>query len=194
MLKIIKRMWIKALGAATIIAFAVQMFIMTSMTYNIHIAEFDRSNFALRIYYKYAAFIIESWADDNDKVILHINSPGGSVMMGLPIIQALIESEARTVGRITGGAYSMGAMVAIFTDKIIAGNYTEIMFHKARIFDKSTNSYKIVDSDVIDTILIYKAGKYLTEKELQYVLLGGDLFIKGPIFMDRFNKVNKGEN
>lgn len=52
-----------------------------------------------------------------DRINIHINSPGGSVHEGLPIVNAIKASKADVHTYIDGIAYSMGAMIAIAAKK-----------------------------------------------------------------------------
>lgn len=68
---------------------------------------------------------------DNEDLTIRINTPGGNVNAGWAIISKLSERTSKTNIIIDGQAESMGAMMLLFVEHVIANDTSIIMFHKA---------------------------------------------------------------
>ena len=64
-----------------------------------------------------------------DTVYLIINSPGGIADAAFMIINSMINSKAKIVGRITGNASSAATMIAMYCDELIVDKFATMMFH-----------------------------------------------------------------
>lgn len=69
--------------------------------------------------------------DNNEDLTVRLNTPGGGVNHGWSIISRLSERTASTNAVIDGEAQSMGAIMLLFMDNVIANDTSLIMFHKA---------------------------------------------------------------
>ena len=110
-------------------------------------------------------------SENNEKISLYINSPGGSVVEGLAIIDTMnyIKSDVDTY--CIGKAYSMGAMILSCGKTRYALENSEIMIHspstsmegKAEQIELSTERLKNTKKKLIE-ILYKKTNK--TKKEI----------------------------
>lgn len=86
--------------------------------------------------------------DDNEDLTVRINTPGGNVIDGWAVISRLSERTAKTNGVIDGQAASMGAMMLLFFDNVVANDTSLIMFHKAAYaswYDPSESEKALLD-------------------------------------------------
>lgn len=64
-----------------------------------------------------------------DQITIHITSPGGSVLAGFQIYDAMMESRAKIITSCEGYCMSMAAIILAAGDTREAGATTTIMFH-----------------------------------------------------------------
>lgn len=161
-------------------------FKLLPITYGVNIGDLDRQNDLYNLYYKSVVFLLDNIADENDTVILHIDSHGGVVLTGLDLINSTLNTDAYTIAHIKTGAFSGGAFLAIAADKITAENYSSILFHKARYYDFRGRAV-IVDNIVIDRYAKERLYKFLTLEQIEFYEKGGDLEIDGRTFANIYN-------
>lgn len=68
---------------------------------------------------------------NDEELIIRMNTPGGNVTSGWSIISKLSERTGETKAIIDGDAASMGAVMLVYFDEVIANDTSSIMFHKA---------------------------------------------------------------
>ncbi len=66
-----------------------------------------------------------------EDLTVRLNTPGGNATAGWAIISKLSERSGKLKGIIDGQAMSMGAIMLVFFDEVIANDTSRIMFHKA---------------------------------------------------------------
>lgn len=66
-----------------------------------------------------------------EDLTVRLNTPGGNATAGWAIISKLSERTGKLRGIIDGMAMSMGAIMLVFFDEVIANDTSRIMFHKA---------------------------------------------------------------
>lgn len=67
--------------------------------------------------------------DECDQILIDINSPGGSIGEGISIYNHIAQSEKQVVTRISGIAYSMGAIIALSGDTVVMFENATLMLH-----------------------------------------------------------------
>jgi ATP-dependent protease ClpP protease subunit len=70
-------------------------------------------------------------AKEGDEFHILINTYGGNVSSGLAITDAMQRSKAIVVTNVLGYAYSCGAMIWAFGDRLQMGKFARIMFHSS---------------------------------------------------------------
>jgi ATP-dependent protease ClpP protease subunit len=110
-------------------------------------------------------------AKENDDVSILINTPGGSVLACRAIIAAMRACSADVNGILYGQAASCGAIIAINCDKLIVGEYAQLMFHGSSSMGANGNTQELTEglTGMIDLVkeLTRPAveKKFLTEEE-----------------------------
>lgn len=68
---------------------------------------------------------------ESEDLTIRLNTPGGGTNAAWAIISKLSERSGKLTGIIDGQAMSMGAIMLVFFDEVIANDTSRIMFHKA---------------------------------------------------------------
>ena len=68
---------------------------------------------------------------ESEELKVRLNTPGGNATAGWAIISKMSERTGKLTGIIDGQAMSMGAIMLVFFDEVIANDTSRIMFHKA---------------------------------------------------------------
>lgn len=77
----------------------------------------------------YFAQSIDYLSKEYDEITIHINSEGGSVMQGLSIFNAILNSSAKIIAHIDGVAASMAGVIPMAADKVVMNDFARIMIH-----------------------------------------------------------------
>ena len=135
-------------------------------------------------------------ANSKEIVRLHINTPGGRLDSATMIIDAITASEAYIIGVLSGSVASAGTMIALACDELECSSYLEFMIH---YFSGGTggkgNEIK-AHSNFIDKHMpmIFKkmyAG-FLTNKEIEDMIEGKDIWLNGDEVLERFKAAKLG--
>ena len=159
------------------------------MHYKFVIMDIPGNDLIHTIYYKSVVFTLDVIADSNDTVTFIVDSHGGSVVRGFDIVNSILETDAKTIGYIKSGAYSMGAIIITACDEIQAAKYSGILFHKARYRSKS--GIVIVNEPMVDDFIKDRVYKNLTKKEIKGFENGEDISMTGQEFISRLKKGDK---
>lgn len=76
-------------------------------------------------------FVRDLQGIDRDRIVLHINSPGGDVFDGIAIYNSLRQHKAHITTQVDGLAASIASIIAMAGDEIIMGQYSQMMIHNA---------------------------------------------------------------
>ena len=135
-------------------------------------------------------------ANSKEIVRLHINTPGGRLDSATMIIDAIAASDAYVIGVLSGNVSSAGTMIALACDELECSSYLEFMIH---YFSGGTggkgNEIK-AHSNFIDKHMpmIFKkmyAG-FLTNKEIEDMIEGKDIWLNGDEVLERFEAAKLG--
>ena len=66
---------------------------------------------------------------EQDAVTLKINSPGGSVDVGVTLLEAMARCKGQVVCHVIHPSYSMGAIIALAGDYLLMDPFCFLMFH-----------------------------------------------------------------
>jgi ATP-dependent Clp protease protease subunit len=136
-------------------------------------------------------------ATENDIVVIHIESPGGSVLAGYWVIDAIKETKAKVVEvKVDGFAASMAAVITMYADKITLDDNAVMLFHSY-----SVNGVKVTPSDDKMLQLMYQqsvaelarcCSKVLSQTDLFKITYEQeDLVFSGEEIMERLKKYNE---
>ena len=135
-------------------------------------------------------------ATSKEVIRLHINTPGGRLDSATMIIDAIAASDAYVIGVLSGSVASAGTMIALACDELECSSYLEFMIH---YFSGGTggkgNEIK-AHSNFIDKHMpmIFKkmyAG-FLTNKEIEDMIEGKDIWLNGDEVLERFEAAKLG--
>ena len=73
-------------------------------------------------------YVLES-AYVGDTIRLHINNGGGSADSAFMIVDAMKNSKAHTIGKISGMVASASTIIAMYCDELVVADYSQLMIH-----------------------------------------------------------------
>lgn len=97
-------------------------------------------------------FVRDLNALDADKIIVRLNTPGGSCFDGMTIFNALKEHPATIVTQIDGVAASMGSLIALAGDEIRMADNALVMIHNPWVVIAGDSRDLRHEADVLDKI------------------------------------------
>lgn len=121
--------------------------------------------------------------NQEDSVDVYINSPGGVVYGGIPLINSLLDTKAKVKVHVIGLAASMAGIIACTGDEIAMDPNTVLMFHTYS--SKGGGKSNEIKADVEFSVPAYKkllirsCSKILTGDEIDSIMDGKDLYL-GP--------------
>jgi ATP-dependent protease ClpP protease subunit len=133
------------------------------------------------------------FADSNDTVIINVNSNGGYMHIAVPLINAILLTDAHTKSYNKGRAYSAGALIAVATDEISTAPLSAYMFHRPYYDSPFRGQRALVPLDEIEIRVVHKymntfVFPLMTEEEFQGYMNGADIAIEGSELLDRIRK------
>lgn len=130
-------------------------------------------------YYREVLNVLET-ATENDEIILQINSDGGSLVAGLPIINAMKETKALTTTRLLCEANSLASMILLMGDNIHVAPYSSMLVHSVSfgVGGKGVDVKAQVDHTMKRCEEIFRDVYefFLSEEEMEKVLNGKEEF------------------
>ena len=137
-------------------------------------------------------FDILQSASEDDVVVVHINSPGGSLWTALQIVTQIKMCQAQVLCQIESSCCSAATMVALACDGMYCYPFAHMMIHtssgiqigKQSDLKKSEEFFNPWLEDFFNEI--YK--HFLTKKEIQSVLNGTDMWLRSEEVMERFKR------
>ena len=114
-------------------------------------------------------------AIDTDEIVLHFNSPGGSVSDGIAIYNALITHPAKVTSLIEGWTGSIATVVALAAESVQMFDNTMFMIHNPWGIQIGTAKDMRTYADYLERVgalmsKVYQARSTKTEAELQDAL------------------------
>ncbi|WP_159583988.1 head maturation protease, ClpP-related [Streptococcus halichoeri] len=138
-----------------------------------------------------AKSIIEQFPEDNNDIVLEVNSNGGLVTVGSEIYTALRNYKGKVTAEITGMAASAASVAVMGADKVVMSPTAQMMVHKALFncvsgnsddLDKASNALKSSDKAIVNA---YVAKTGLSEDEIMDLM-------RNETFMSAQDAVEKG--
>lgn len=163
---------------------------LAPITYDVNLAEIETHN-----QHQIDEIISKlRWADFTDTVKIHLNTPGGSVYLGLNIISEIESSSATVVAVNDGHAWSMGAVISLMADEIETSDYTSYLFHKAYYIDEATREKVFMTPkdtyyELMELIYNDKIKPLLTIEEQRVYATGEAVTFTGKEFKKRLDNL-----
>ncbi len=131
--------------------------------------------------YNYQVVLLCKYADDNDTVNIHINSPGGSAVAMIAIVNAIDASRAYTVSINECMAASAAAIISMATDEAKGEPLSFYLFHQGRYGD----THELIERDdpiamMVNNFVYARVFPLLTEEQKATYEQGGDVILDGP--------------
>lgn len=132
----------------------------------------------------------------NDVVYLYLNCPGGNLVTGQQLINAMTESQAHIVTILDGVCMSLAPLILFSGDEIVIHDHGMIMFHD---FSQTQGEGKgselltgaIAWNEFYKEMLVKHAKPFLTDEEIEQVVSGQDLYMNATKVKRRIQKVMK---
>jgi ATP-dependent protease ClpP protease subunit len=137
----------------------------------------------------YEFFQTVSLLDEDDEIIIHINSPGGYLSTALQFMRILSDTNADTIAQVEGECMSAATMVFLACSEWKTTKYSTFMFHNYsggavgkghELFDKIAFDHTNLSALVTD---IYE--DFLTPDEINKILDGKDIYMDGEEVSNR---------
>lgn len=128
-------------------------------------------------------------ANENDEIIIRINSEGGQCRSGTQIINAIEESSASVIGYIEGNCMSMATFVFLACDGFGVSKWSEFMAHTASSgsWGKEHETYEQAAFMRKQSHKRIREGyKYfMTDSEIQRIIDGQDVYLDADEITER---------
>jgi len=147
----------------------------TAYRYNLYgsIEDFD---------YYLAFFANMATYGENDAVVLYINSPGGSIDVGLSIISSINACQAPVTAIVEAPSFSMASVIALACDNLVFMENTYLMFHNYSIGHSGKGAEFMLNTahndEHINRVFVMHCSPFLTKAELKRIRNDGDVYIK----------------
>lgn len=130
-------------------------------------------------------------AEEHESFTLYINTPGGMIDSAFMIIDAIKKSKATVTGYLTGTVASAGTMIALACNKLQIADHTSFMIHNysAGMMGKGHEMkarQEFTDKSLNEAFKAFYQG-FLSEKEMEEVIDGKDLWMGKDEVLDRWN-------
>ncbi|HDR9103481.1 TPA: ATP-dependent Clp protease proteolytic subunit [Burkholderia vietnamiensis] len=120
-------------------------------------------------------------ANEEDQVKLYLNTPGGALISGLALIQAMRESKATITTILNPQAFSMGALIFLCGDVRVAPPNSLLMFHHYSGGQSGKGNELVAElaatSTWFEEAMQNTCSPFLTKKEIKDVLEGKDIWM-----------------
>ena len=130
--------------------------------------------------YNELCFLLRT-AEEDTTVILHLNTPGGIIDSAFMIADAITNSKANVVARLSGTVASAGTIIAMACDDVETSSHLSFMIHNysggmAGKGHEMKARQKFTDDHLNDAFKDFYAG-FLDEQEMDKVIEGTDLWM-----------------
>jgi len=128
-----------------------------------------------------------------DKVNLHINTPGGYMDTAFRLVEVIDNCKAETTAVLTGTVASAGTMIALRCDTLRAPRSIQFMVHN---YSGGTQGkgHEMLEhitfsaDEIASAFNIYYKG-FLSKKEMALVIAGKDMWMGAGELKDRWSKM-----
>ncbi len=134
-------------------------------------------------------------ASHGETIIIHLNTPGGDLSTGIQLINAMKFSQGHIVCSLEGEAYSLGSLIFLAADEFIIHDNSTMMIHNfsGGIYGKGNEQVSQLEATIkwFDTLARDYYLPFITEKELNTILKGEDLWLQTEDIRTRIVKMVK---
>jgi ATP-dependent protease ClpP protease subunit len=144
--------------------------------------------------YNELCYVLEN-ATENYTVCLHVNTPGGVLDSAFMIVNAIAESKAHVVAKLSGTVASAGTIICLVCDEVIASEHLSFMIHN---YSGSMSGkghevkarQRFTDVHLNAAFASFYSG-FLTNEEIDNVIDGTDLWMGAEEVNERWkNRVS----
>ncbi|KWA83902.1 hypothetical protein WL29_21285 [Burkholderia ubonensis] len=132
---------------------------------------------------------------ENDEVKLYLNTPGGALISGLALIQAMRDSKATITTILNPQAFSMGALIFLAGDQKVAPPNSLLMFHHYSGGLSGKGNEQVLELSAtnawFEEAMHNTCSPFLTKKEIRDVLQGKDLWLGSAEINKRLHELKK---
>lgn len=134
-------------------------------------------------------------ASENDLVVVHLSTPGGSLDATDTFLTALAECDGRVVVRATGGVHSAGSVILLAADEYTLSENFNMLIHNGSCgafgdFNKFA-AHARANQAYMENFMRTTYCGFLTDEEIEQVIEGKDFWLGPAEFCARWEKRNK---
>ena len=133
---------------------------------------------------KSAEELVKSLNEATEDVTLVINSPGGSVLEGLQVVNAIRNCKQKVTAKVEVMACSMGGVIALACNQLIMHKDDLLMLHNCMSYaegNKEEMANVIESMKAIDAVLHSIVMEHAKDKTLDARIDNGEVFSKLPM-------------
>lgn len=134
-------------------------------------------------------------ASENDTIVIHLQSCGGSLDATDTLIQAMRECEAPIVVRASGGVHSAGSLILLEADHFtLSENFSSLIHNGSTGAGGKFSDYKsetVFTAKWMEKVLRTAYEGFLTKAEIDDVIKGVDLWLDADEWMQRAQARNE---
>lgn len=120
-------------------------------------------------------------ASPDSIVYLHLNTPGGNLMTGIQLVNAMQTSEAHIICSIEGEVASLGTMIFLAADEFVVHDNGLMMFHNysGGVFGKGHEQIAALAASTkwTEDIMTRLYIPFMTNDEVERIKKGEDMYI-----------------
>lgn len=132
-------------------------------------------------------------ADEQDTIVLHINSVGGDVSIALQIMNAIEECIGTVVGHIESDAHSCASFIFLSCDMWSVSEHSSMLLHTASggAFGKISEMFASAEhtNKWINNLCTKVYSGFLSPEELDNMLKGQDIYLTAPEIEERLENL-----
>lgn len=132
---------------------------------------------------------------EGDALILQLDNIGGNVDGCLALVDAIENTPADVIAVLSGRVYSAASIIALRCPQIQVGPYARMMIHSWSGGNFGKHNEVVADYEFNQKFLksfFYDTYKYfLTDKEIEEVLNGRDVWLDGDAIQERLERKNE---
>lgn len=139
-----------------------------------------------------AAGVVKALNETTEDVTLVINSPGGSVLEGLQVVNAIRNCKQKVTAKVEVMACSMGGVIALACHQVIMHKDDLLMLHNCMSYaegNKEDLANVIESMKAIDAVLHSIITEHVKDKTLDARIDNGEVWLTGEQAVEMFDHV-----